>query len=454
MFRRILVANRGEIARRIIKTLNRMGIEAVAIYSRADSGAVYLKEASRSICIGGPRAQDSYLCPDAILEAAMLTQCEAIHPGFGFLSENAIFAQRCNQEKLTFIGPKPKHIAAMGDKAKARSMMSSLGVPTLVGSDGVVSDGTSAQALANEMGYPVLLKASAGGGGKGMRLVERPQDLPRLFGEAQLEAQSSFNDDKLYLEKFITGARHIEFQMLGDHYGKVVCLGERECSLQRRNQKLIEEAPANNFSDDKRRQAADIFVSALKSMGYVSAGTIECLMSDDDQLFFMEMNTRLQVEHPVTEMITGIDIVEWQVRIACNEQIDFSGDDVRLNGSAIECRINAEDVHDDFRPCPGVVDKVVWPTDQQEQIRIDTYLENGATIPAFYDSMVAKVIVHADNRQAALAMMEQALSQISIDGVSTTIDFHRSILRNKEFRDGYYDCSFIEKNMKKLLAQG
>ena len=384
----------------------------------------------------------------------MLTQCEAIHPGFGFLSENAIFAQRCNQEKLTFIGPKPKHIAAMGDKAKARSMMSSLGVPTLVGSDGIVSDDARAQALANEMGYPVLLKASAGGGGKGMRLVERPQDLPRLFREAQLEAQSSFNDNQIYLERFIRGARHIEFQMLGDHYGEVVCLGERECSLQRRNQKLIEEAPANNFSDDTRRQAALTFVRALRSMGYVSAGTIECLMDSDNKLYFMEMNTRLQVEHPVTEMITGIDIVEWQVRIACNERIDFSGDQVRLNGAAIECRINAEHVGDDFRPCPGVVNKVVWPNHEQEGIRIDTYLEDGTTIPAFYDSMVAKVIVHAEDRQAALAMMERALSQISIDGVSTTIDFHRSILRNKDFREGYYDCSFIEKNMKELLAQG
>lgn len=453
MFHRVLVANRGEIARRIIRTLNRLGIESVAIYSEADSEATYLSEATKSICIGPSIAKESYLCEDAILQAALQSDCEAIHPGFGFLSENAIFAQRAARQKLCFIGPSPQLLALMGDKAVARATMARLGVPTLLGSEGIIKDIESAGLLANSLGYPVLLKARSGGGGKGMRLVERPDDLQRAFEEASREASASFNDGEMYLEKFIARARHIEFQVLGDHFGNVLCLGERECSVQRRNQKLLEEAPANGFSAQTRKEMSGIISSALKKIGYYNAGTMEFLASEDGKLFFMEMNTRIQVEHGVTELITGIDIVEWQLRIACNEALGFKQEDIKFNGHAIECRINSEDPENNFRPSPGLISKLRLPKNSYDgPLRIDTHVVENFRVVPFYDSMLAKVISHGADRNQALKLMEQALSQMKIEGVKTTLGFQSSILENKSFRSGTYDCSFIEENLSSLLS--
>jgi acetyl-CoA carboxylase biotin carboxylase subunit len=451
MFKRVLVANRGEIARRVIKTLNRMNIESVALFSEADADAIYLEESTRAICIGPGPAKDSYLCQDAILEAALQTDCEAVHPGFGFLSENALFAKRCEQQKLTFIGPSPKLISLMGDKAKARKTFVSLGVKTLFGSHDIVIDSNEAKAIADSIGYPVLLKARAGGGGKGMRLVEHADDLAEAFQQAQREALAAFGDGELYLEKFVKNARHIEFQILGDSYGNIVCLGERECSIQRKNQKLIEEAPANGFSDDLRHNTYRILKAALSKIGYTNAGTVEFLLGSDGELYFMEMNTRIQVEHPVTEFIFGLDIVEWQLRIAAHERLSFSEADLPMRGAAIECRINAEDPHKNFLPSPGVINQLILP-ESSGQIRIDTHLKEGFRISPFYDSMLAKVIVHGNTRAEAITLMKKALSEMIISGIPTTKDFHEAILRNKSFEQGKYDCSFIEKNLSQLLG--
>lgn len=447
MFRRVLVANRGEIARRIIRTLSRVGIESVAVYSDADQGAGYLKEATHKICIGPALAKQSYLLPEAILEAALLTGCEAVHPGFGFLSENAIFAERCALQKLTFIGPSPKVIDLMGDKDKARLTMAAIGVPTLHGS-GLVQNAEQGLSIAQELGFPVLLKARSGGGGKGMRLIEDEKDFNKGFLEAKLEAQSAFNDGELYIEKFVKNARHIEFQVLGDNYGHVECLFERECSVQRRNQKLLEEAPANHFPAKLRDETAQMLKTALSKIGYKSAGTVEFLLSQDEKLYFMEMNTRIQVEHPVTELITGIDIVEWQVRIACGEKLDIKP---KIFGHAIECRINAEDAANDFLPSPGLITELSLPAnDPQGPVRIDTHVEKGFSVSPFYDSMLAKVITHGDTREEAIHRMKKTLAEFRVEGIKTTIPFHQAILAQKDFLSGRYDCSFIPKHQDML----
>lgn len=452
MFHRVLVANRGEIARRIIRTLNRLGIESVAVYSEADNSAVYLKEATHSICIGPAAAKESYLLEDALLEAALMTQSEALHPGFGFLSENALFAERCRQQKLCFIGPSSRMITLMGDKARARETMASCGVKTLSGSKGIVCDVVDAHARADEAGFPILLKARAGGGGKGMRLVQKPDELDAAFKEAQLEAQSAFGDGGLYVEKFITNARHIEFQVLGDSYGNVVVLGERECSIQRKNQKLIEEAPANGLSLHKREGATRIITRAMKELGYQNAGTVEFLLAPDGELYFMEMNTRIQVEHPVTEFIFGVDIVEWQLRIACGEKLTLTQDNLRMTGAAIECRINAEDPMNNFLPSPGVIDKLTLPT-VHEALRVETHIETGYRITPYYDSMLAKVVAHGATRDEAIETLRRALAELRVEGVHTTTDFQRAILGSAAFRSGTYDCSFVEKNLSQLLVQ-
>lgn len=452
MFRRVLVANRGEIARRIIKTLTQMGIESVAVYSEADADAIYLTEATKAVCIGPAPAKLSYLCEEAILEAALTTECEAIHPGFGFLSENASFATRCWQQKITFIGPSPHHIALMGDKAKAIVTMKAACIPTLVGSNGVVKDFAEAEALANELGFPVLLKARAGGGGKGMRLVHHHHELRNAFDQARSEAQSAFGDQELYVEKFIKNARHIEFQVLGDSYGNVVVLGERECSIQRKNQKLIEEAPANGFSPELRARMSSIISLALKKIGYLNAGTLEFLLTDDDKLYFMEMNTRIQVEHPVTELLYGVDLIEWQVRIAAGEKITLKQEELVPRGAAIECRINAEDPKADFKPTPGRIEQCSLPENSHAgPIRIDTHITQGYRVSPYYDSMLAKVIVHAATRADALKRMHTALSAMTISGVPTTIDFHKAVIKHPDFVRGVYDCSFIEKHLDKLM---
>jgi acetyl-CoA carboxylase biotin carboxylase subunit len=452
MFRRVIVANRGEIARRIIRTLQRMKIESVAVYSDADRNASYLAEATKSICIGPASAQNSYLMPEAILEAALQTDAEAIHPGFGFLSENAIFAERCLAQKLAFIGPSPKHIALMGDKARARQTMANLGVKTLVGSKGVITNLKEAMDLAERAQYPILLKARAGGGGKGMRLVHKASDLKAAYAEAELEASSAFGDGALYLEKFVTKARHIEFQVLGDSYGNVVTLGERECSIQRKNQKLIEEAPANGFPTSLRSEMTAKLNQVMTSIGYYNAGTVEFLLSEEGELYFMEMNTRLQVEHPVTELIYGVDIVELQVRIACMEKLPFKQEDLQMRGAAIECRINAENPADDFLPSPGLIHKVDFPAHQPSgPLRIDTHIEKGSMVSPYYDSMLAKIIAYGPTRGDALALMKQALDQSHLQGVETTISFHKAILSTEAFALGKYDCSFIEKNLPSLI---
>lgn len=450
MFHRVLVANRGEIARRIIRTLSRMGIESVAIYSEADRDAIYLKEATKSVCIGPASVKESYLCEDAILEAALMTDCEALHPGFGFLSENAIFAERCQQQKLCFIGPSSHMLTLMGDKARARETMARLGVKTLVGSDGVVRDVEEARARADDCGYPILLKARAGGGGKGMRLVSRREDLEGAFAEAQIEAQSAFGDGALYIEKFVTNARHIEFQVLGDSFGNVVVLGERECSVQRKNQKLIEEAPANGFTSTQREAATRMIIAAMKRLGYKNAGTVEFLLAPDGELYFMEMNTRIQVEHPVTEFIFDVDIVELQLRIAVGERLALDQAALKINGHAIECRINAEDPMHQFLPSPGVIHQLRLPI-AQKNLRIETHIDEGYRVTPFYDSMLAKIIAHGTTRAEALATMRDALKTLRIEGVHTTTPFQLAILSNEAFVDGSYDCSLIEKNLSRLL---
>jgi len=453
MFRRVLVANRGEIARRVIKTLNRMGIQSVAIFSEADRDAGYLKEAHDAICIGGPLAKESYLCEDAILEAALQTDCEALHPGFGFLSENARFATRCAQQKLAFIGPLPHHIDLMGDKAKAIETMRMLKVPTLTGSDGVVATFEQAHQLALSMGFPVLLKARAGGGGKGMRLVEQASQLKDAFFEARMEAQSAFGDQELYLEKFIRNARHIEFQILGDAYGNVVVLGERECSVQRKNQKLLEEGPANGFSAQQRQTMCATIAKAMKQIGYQSAGTLEFLLDGDHNLYFMEMNTRIQVEHPVTELLYGVDLIEWQVRIAAQEKLNLKQEDLQPRGAAIECRINAEDPILNFKPTPGLIEYYQEPAQAiGGPVRIDTHITKGFRVSPYYDSLLAKVIVHAGSRPEALRLMRDTLGALKIAGVTTTIPFHKAILSHPEFVEGRYDCSFIAKHFEELLV--
>jgi acetyl-CoA carboxylase biotin carboxylase subunit len=447
MFRRVLVANRGEIARRIIKTINKMGIQSVAVFSEADADAGYLNEATHKICIGPALSKHSYLLPEAILEAALLTDCEAIHPGFGFLSENATFAARCGAQKLTFIGPSPKLIDLMGDKDKARQTMLELGIPTLLGSK-IVQNAEEGLLIAKDLGFPVLLKARSGGGGKGMRLLEDGQSFDKIFLEAKLEAQSAFNDGELYIEKFIKNARHIEFQILADNYGHVECLFERECSVQRRNQKLLEEAPANNFPENLREKTVEMLKSALSKIGYSNAGTVEFLLSEDQKLYFMEMNTRIQVEHPVTELITGIDIVEWQVRIACGEKLQIKPE---IRGHAIECRINAEDSQNDFLPSPGLITRLSLPKNNwQGPVRIDTHVEEGFKVAPFYDSMLAKVITHGKDRHEAIDLMKKTLDEIKIEGVKTTLPFHQKILAQDDFLAGNYDCSFIPKNAEKL----
>lgn len=451
MFKRVMIANRGEIALRIMRTLHKMGIESVAIYSEADKDAPYLKHATKAICVGPGPSKESYLCQDAILQAALQTECEAIHPGFGFLSENAIFANRALQQKLSFIGPKPRLIEIMGDKSVARATMAELKVPTLLGSNDVLKNCDEALVLATKLGYPVLLKARSGGGGKGMRLITHESELNSGFVEAKREALSAFHDGELYLEKFVRNARHIEFQVLADNFGNVLVLGERECSIQRRNQKLIEEAPANGLKEDTRLLITKTIVHAIKQLGYTNAGTLEFLLDDQGKLYFMEMNTRIQVEHPVTELIYGIDIVEWQVRIAANEALNIKNEDLKIRGHAMECRINAEDPVNNFLPSPGLIDRLSMPQSSPEgPVRIDTHIEEGMKVVPYYDSMLAKLIVKGKNREESLELMERALDAMHIGGINTTLDFHKAILKNKTFREGAYDCSFIEKNIASL----
>lgn len=443
MFNKILIANRGEIAIRIMRACRELGIKTVAVYSEADKSALHAQIADEAICIGPAATKDSYLNTKAIIAACEVTHAEAIHPGFGFLSENADFARLCRKCGIKFIGPSPEVMDAMGDKAHAKQTMVSAGVPVVPGSDGIVPTIEDAKKLCAEIGYPVMVKASAGGGGRGIRLVEREEDLESNYIAAQQEALQFFGNDEVYIEKFIVNPRHIEVQLLADEHGNVVHLGERDCSLQRRNQKVLEESPSPIMTDDLRARMGAAAVSAAKVSGYQNAGTIEFLVDKDKNFYFMEMNTRIQVEHPVTEFVTGIDLVKAQIRIAAGEHLWFTQDDVKLTGHAIECRINAEDPRHNFRPCPGKIGYLHVPGGFN--VRIDSAVYSGYEITPFYDSMIAKILVKGQNREEAIMKMRVALAELIIEGVDTNIDFQLALLKNENFEKGDFDIGFLNR---------
>ena len=450
MFRRILIANRGEVAARVARTCRRLGIQTVAVASDVDRSQAWLRdtglgEVDRVVTIGPARAAASYLDQDALIEVARHYGCAAVHPGWGFLAENEAFAVRCAAAGITFIGPSPRHQREMGDKSQARRSMASLGLPVIPGTDAPLSGVEDAMRAAEEVGYPVLLKAVAGGGGRGMRAVDRPEDLRSAFENASAEATAAFGDGRMYLERRIDRGRHIEVQVIGDHFGNALVLGERECSLQRRHQKVLEEAPSPGLSPAERERILPTVANAIRRSGYVNAGTVEMLMDSQGRLYFMEMNTRLQVEHPVTEQITGLDLVELQLRVAARERLPLSQSDVLVRGHAIECRINAEDPDDNFRPCPGLVSTLKLPIG--EGIRVDTHLREGDSIPPNYDSMVAKVIAHGKDRTTAIDRMVVALRQLEVGGVRTNRDLQLRMLDWSEFRSGSYDTTTLERHL-------
>lgn len=443
MFNKILIANRGEIAIRIMRACRELGIKTVAVYSTADRSALHAQIADEAVCIGPAATKDSYLNTKAILAACEITHAEAVHPGFGFLSENADFARLCEKCGITFIGPSPEVMDAMGDKANAKKTMISAGVPVVPGSDGVVPTVEEAKRVCAEIGYPVMVKASAGGGGRGIRLVESEDKLEKLYIEAQQEALQFFGSDEVYIEKFIVNPRHIEIQLLADNYGNVVHLGERDCSLQRRNQKVLEESPSPIMTPELRERMGGAAVAAAKVSGYQNAGTIEFLVDKDKNFYFMEMNTRIQVEHPVTELVTGIDLVKAQIRIAAGEKLWFTQDDVKVDGHAIECRINAEDPRHNFRPCPGKIKSLHVPGGFN--VRIDSAVYAGYEITPYYDSMIGKMLVKAPTREEAIMKMRVALSEFIIEGVETNIDFQLQLLKNADFEKGDFDIGFLNR---------
>ncbi len=444
MFRKILVANRGEIALRVIRACRAMGIATVAVYSEADATSPHLELADQTICIGGARSAESYLNMQAILQAAAQTEAQAIHPGYGFLSENELFSELCRQLKFTFIGPPARVIALMGDKATARKTMKAAGLPIIPGSDGVLPTEDEALEAARTIGFPVLLKATAGGGGKGIRVCRDEGSFPKQFRMASAEAQNAFGDPGLYLEKFLQGCRHVEFQFMADGFGSVVHLGERECSVQRNHQKLLEESPSPSVDARTRAEVGARVCQGVKAIGYVGAGTLEFLRDADGDLYFMEVNTRLQVEHPVTELVTGFDLVQEQIRVAANEPLSFRQQDVELRGHAIECRINAEDPARGFLPSPGLIEVFEPPQEAQGvKLRLDTHVRAGYRIPPYYDSMIGKLIVHGPDREAARRGMIDALEHFRVVGIKTTIAAHLKILGDEGFAAGQYDTGMV-----------
>ncbi|MDC7280228.1 MULTISPECIES: acetyl-CoA carboxylase biotin carboxylase subunit [Pseudobutyrivibrio] len=450
MFNRILVANRGEIAIRIIRACMEMNIESVAVYSTADKESLHVKLATKSICIGGGRAADSYLNMDAIITAAQVTGCDALHPGFGFLSENSEFVRKCEAAGITFIGPTADAMDALGNKSTARKMMMKAGVPVVPGSEGPVEDFKKLEKIAKKIGYPVLIKASAGGGGRGMRRVYHPEDLQKLYEEAKAETRACFNDDEMYVEKLVLNPRHIEFQILADEYGNVIHLGERDCSIQRKNQKLIEESPCMFIDEDLRKSMGKAAVLAAKAAGYTNAGTVEFVLDEKNHYYFIEMNTRIQVEHGVTEAVTGIDLIKWQIRIAFGEPLNLKQKDVRLKGHAIECRINAEDPSKGFMANTGKITFLNIPGGPG--VRVDTLLYNGYETSPFYDSMMAKIIVHAQTRLEAIRRMRRALLELVTEGIITNGDFDYLLLHHPDFVKGNYNVGFIEEHIDEILA--
>ncbi len=448
MFKKILIANRGEIAVRIIRACREMDIKTVAVYSQADQDALHMQLADEAICIGPAKATDSYLNMQSILSAAVVTKAQAIHPGFGFLSENATFATMCEELNITFIGPSPKTIDQMGNKAHARELMIEAGVPVIPGSESYITDTQEAKTVADQLGYPVMLKAAAGGGGKGMRKVFHADELAAAFNSAKNEAKAAFGNDEMYLEKIIEHARHIEVQILGDSYGNVIHLGERDCSLQRNNQKVLEESPSVAIDEETRKKLGATAVRAAKYVQYQNAGTIEFLLDPEGHFYFMEMNTRIQVEHPVTEMATEIDIVKEQLLIANNEMMTLRQKDVQLTGHTIECRINAENPAFHFAPSPGKIDYLLMPSGGLG-LRVDSAMFAGSEIPPYYDAMIAKVITKGADRQEAIAKMKRALGELVIEGIITNQAFQEDLLNDECFIKGEYDTSFLQDTFLK-----
>jgi len=444
MFKRILIANRGEIARRVIRACRGLGVETAAAYSEADAESPHLEEADVKVCIGPAKSAESYLNMEAIIQAAEQNDCCAIHPGYGFLAENALFAELCEQAKMTFIGPPASAIRAMGDKATARETMRGSGLPVIPGSRGTLPRVEDGLKLADEIGYPVLLKATAGGGGRGMRRVDAPGEFEQKYQEASIEAEKGFGNAGLYMEKYIIDGRHIEFQVMADAFGHVVHLGERECSAQRRHQKLVEESPSPVMDAETRRDLGEKLCQALRAIGYRNAGTVEFFRDTDGQIYFMEVNARLQVEHPVTEQVTRRDLVTEQIRVAANETLSFGQDEIEMQGHSIECRINAEDPFEDFKPSPGVVTGFVPPTEiAGVKVRVDSHVQPGYRIPVYYDSLIAKLIVWGPDRDTTRRGMIKALESFHVAGVKTTIPVHLKIMKDPDFAAGEYDTGFI-----------
>jgi acetyl-CoA carboxylase biotin carboxylase subunit len=442
MFRKILVANRGEIALRVICACKELGISTVAVYSEADRNALHVRFADEAVCIGPARSSESYLNIPQVISAAEITNVEAIHPGYGFLSENANFAKVCEASEITFIGPKPEILELMGEKDRARREMKAAGIPIVPGSDGVIEGEAQLAKEAERIGFPLIIKASAGGGGRGMRVVRTNQELLPAYQTARSEAQQAFGTPDVYVERFLERPRHIEIQVLGDHLGKVMHLGERECTIQRRHQKLVEESPSTAIDPKRRKELGAIVVRALEKIGYTNAGTVEFLMAEDGSVHFIEMNTRIQVEHPVTEQVTDVDLIKAQIRIAAGETLDAAAGPVNFFGHAIECRINAEDP-ETFVPCAGRIN--VYQPPGGTGVRVDSAAYTGATIPPYYDSLIAKLITHGRDRDEAIARMRRALEMFVIEGIKTSIPLHRRILADPEFAAGRLDTHFIER---------
>jgi acetyl-CoA carboxylase biotin carboxylase subunit len=446
MFKKILIANRGEIALRVIHACRELGIKTVAVYSEADENSLHVRFADEDVCIGPPRSAESYLNVPAIISAAEITGADAIHPGYGFLSESAYMAEVCEACHIRFIGPDPSVIKLLGDKARAKKAMRKAGVPMLPGSDGPVTGEEQALKVAKDVGYPVIVKAVAGGGGRGMRVVRNAAEMPNALKTAQREAEAAFGNGDVYVEKYLENPRHIEFQVIGDHHGNVVHLGERECSIQRRHQKLIEEAPSPALGEKIRRKMGSLVVDAAKAVQYTNAGTFEFLMDGDGRFYYMETNTRLQVEHPVTEMVTGIDLVKEQIRIAAGERLSFKQSEVTFSGHSIECRVNAEDP-ETFAPSPGTIHAFSVPGGPG--VRVDTFAHSECTVPPYYDSMIAKIIVHGRDRQEAIARMRRVLDMTVIEGIKTSVPLHQKILAEADFQAGRLSTGFMERFMPK-----
>jgi acetyl-CoA carboxylase biotin carboxylase subunit len=434
MFKKVLIANRGEIALRIVRACHELGIKTVAVYSQADEDSLHVQLADEAYCVGPAQSAKSYLNVANIMSVALMSGADAIHPGYGFLAENASFAEICADHQIKFIGPSAHMIRVMGDKATAKKTMADVGVPVVPGLDGTTADAELVRGWAKHAGYPIIIKATAGGGGKGMRLVQHEGEVDSQLEMARAEAKAAFGNDEVYIEKYILNPRHVEFQVLADQYGNVVHLGERDCSIQRRHQKLLEEAPSPVVTPEIREKIGNIILKAIRKIGYEGVGTIELLCDNELNFYFMEMNTRIQVEHPVTELITGIDLIKEQIRVAAGESLRFTQEDVQLRGHAIECRINAEDPDKNFMPCPGSIDGYVTPGGPG--VRVDSHAYPGYKIPPYYDSLVSKLIVWGTDREDAIARMRRALNEYAITGIKTTIPFHQKLMDNQAFKDG------------------